>query len=328
MDGLVCPNLKDKRRRGGHGFLAYFVLKSLRCNSKHDIGAECLIVCESKRKRVGILSVFTRCDVDLVDDVLEECRGNDVSVLFADVESHLSDLVVKLSFASLCGKLEVFSFACIVTNQRDGVVMSPSEVVTKLLSSDFHLLHVLPDVCEVALKHAIEVRRNILHCPFCQSGEGLAVCCRGRQKEILFESTLLNRECLEAIWQSRGAKLLLPLGKVSAFNRRDGILLLPFSEVVCLSARVQSHHLSLQGQNVLGHKRSLEVQLRDFVVSVQQLGFVDIATAELGADEELLALADWRDSVSVLGLLAWVDGQVEASLRAGKRRRIDSDQER
>ncbi len=124
---------------------------------------------------------------------------------------------------------------------------------------------------------------------------------------------------MEAIWQSGRAKLLLPLGEVSTLDRGDGILLLPFSEVVCFSAGVQSHHLSLEGQNVLGHKRSLEVQLRNFIISVQQLGFVDIATAELGADEELLALADWRDSVSVLGLLAWVDSQVEASLRAGKR---------
>lgn len=328
MDGLVSPNLKDQGRRGGHGLFADRILKSLRCDSKHDIRVECLVVCESKRKRVGILSIFTSGDVDLVNDVLEECRRDDVAVLFTDVQSHLSDRVVKLSFASLRGKLEVFSLACVVTDERDCVVVSPSEVIAKLFSSDLHLLHVLPDVREVALKHTVEVRRDSLHWFFGQSGESFAVLCRGRQKEILLESTLLDWESLETIWQSGRAKLLLPLGEVSTLDRGDSILLLPFSEIVCLSAGVQSHHLSLEGQNVLGHKRSLEVQLRNFIISVQQLGFVDIATAELGADEELLTLADWRDSVSVLGLLAWVDGQVEASLRAGKRGRIHSDQER
>lgn len=79
---------------------------------------------------------------------------------------------------------------------------------------------------------------------------------------------------------------------------------------------VESHHLGLEGEDVLRNEWCLQVHLTDDVLLVECLRLVDVSTSQLAANKELLTLADGGDPVGILGLLLGVDGEVQASLRA------------
>ena len=123
-------------------------------------------------------------------------------------------------------------------------------------------------------------------------------------------------------------ELLLPLGEVGALDGRNSILLLPFSEIVGVSRRVKTKHLGLKGPDGLGDEWSLEVHLRDDVLLVEKFSLVHISASELGADQELLTLTEWRDPVGVLGLLGWVHGKVKAGLRGRESRGVEGNHKR
>lgn len=114
------------------------------------------------------------------------------------------------------------------------------------------------------------------------------------------------------------AKLLLPLGEVGTFDGGNSIALLPLSQVVGCGRGVETHHLGLEREDVLGDEGCLEVHLADDVLLIQRFGLVNISTPQLRANQELLALADRCDSVGILRLLLGVDGEVETGLGAGQ----------
>ena len=120
-------------------------------------------------------------------------------------------------------------------------------------------------------------------------------------------------------------KLFLPLREISTLDRRDGVALLPFCQVVGVGRGVEAHHLCLEGENVLGNKGCLKVHLADDILLFERLGLVDVSLSQLGADKELLALADGCNPVSILGFLRGVDGEVQASLRGRKSWSVQSD---
>ena len=102
----------------------------------------------------------------------------------------------------------------------------------------------------------------------------------GRTKhEVFLEAGLLDREGLEAVGQGGRTELLLPLGEVGTSNGRHGVALLPFSQVVGLRRGIETHHLGLEREDILGDERCLQVELRDHIVLREQFGLIHIAAA-------------------------------------------------
>lgn len=188
-------------------------------------------------------------------------------------------------------------------------------------------MHLGEEVGVGLLGTRLEVIPHFLEHGFTKVLVGGTVLLADGEKEVFFESALLNREGLEAVGEGRRTQFFLPLREVGTLDGGHGVLLLPFGQVVGVGRGVETQHLSLQGENVFGHKWSLEIYLRDDVVCGECGSLVNISASQLGADQELLALAKSRDSVGVLGLLGGVNGQVEARLRAREGRRVQGNDE-
>jgi len=120
---------------------------------------------------------------------------------------------------------------------------------------------------------------------------------------------------LETEGQGKSTELLLPLREIGTFDGRDGVTLLPFSEVVGMGPGVQTHHLRLQGEDVFRHKRSLEGNLGDNVIGREYFGFFHVAESQLRSNQELLALSEWCDPVRILWLLAGIYSHVKTNYR-------------
>ena len=110
-------------------------------------------------------------------------------------------------------------------------------------------------------------------------------------------------------------ELFLPFREVGTFDRRNSVTLLPFCQVIGVGLRVETHHLCLEGENVLGNEGCLKVHLADNVLLVERLRLVNVSLSQLCSNKELLALADGCNPVSILGFLRGVDGEIQAGLR-------------
>jgi len=64
-----------------------------------------------------------------------------------------------------------------------------------------------------------------------------------------------------------GTELLLPLREVSSLDGWDGVGLLPLSEVVGVGLWVDTEHECLHTEDVVCDEWSLEISLRDNVIS-------------------------------------------------------------
>lgn len=110
--------------------------------------------------------------------------------------------------------------------------------------------------------------------------------------------------------QGISAELFLPLRKVRTFDGWDGVPLLPFRQIIGVGRWVETHHLSLEGQNVLGDEWGLQEDLADNVLLLESLGLFDVSLPQFRPNKELLALADGCYPVSILRLLCGVDSEV------------------
>ena len=130
MDSTIGPVLENKRRASGQLFGGVNALESLGCDGEEHIAIKSLIVAECKREVSSVRCLLANIIDVRVAKVSEVVRRYNVIVVFRNLDTGLSNLVVVLLRAGLGSKADILSLAGIITIKRHGVVVGPSQVVT------------------------------------------------------------------------------------------------------------------------------------------------------------------------------------------------------
>ena len=300
--------------------------KRLRSDRKKDIWGQSLIVGKGKRSSSRVdLGLILEPNCDLGMEVLEELRSNEITSLIVSLNDSLCEQIIVIFGAEISGKLSVHNLIVSGSLERYSIHIGPGEIVTELIGGDLLPHNVFVDFRIGLAKSSVQSSIDLSKQGLCEVLVDWAVLLVYWEKHVFFEACLLDGEGLETEGQGKSAELLLPLREIGTFNGRDGVTLLPFSEVVGMSPGVQAHHLRLQGEDVFRHKRSLEGNLGYNVIGREYFGFFYVAESQLRSNQELLALSEWCDPVRILWLLAGVHSHVKTNYRRWKSRGIKCD---